>query len=271
MTLSPFSTCVLRNGLLATTLLSSVLPLSGCKLLEELRNPVEEEEEKPFLGGCSRTAVVEDGEDNDHRILVHNERGGYMYTFVDSNGSTIQPTPGAQGGMFTQEIGGANGSLYGGRFHGDLGPSGIVYAGFGMNLLEPKGLYDASQYEGVTFFARRAPDSVGKMRLKLPDKATDPDGGVCADCFNNFGKDIELTEEWKQYVVPFSEMKQEDGWGSPRPAAVDASALYAIQFQVNTPGAHFDIWIDDIAFFGCTDPKPTRAEQNEKRAAKEKA
>jgi hypothetical protein len=27
--------------------------------------------------------------------------------------------------------------------------------------------------------------------------------------------------------------------------------MYGVQWQVNTPGAEYDIWIDDVQFTGC--------------------
>jgi endoglucanase len=87
--------------------------------------------------------------------------------------------------------------------------------------------------------------------LKVPDANTDPEGRVCTECFNDFGADVELTEDWQQYVVPFDYMKQMPGWGAPRPAQVDSTRLYSLQFQVNELGANFDIFIDDVSFVGC--------------------
>lgn len=236
--------------LLTLVVLGATSSMTGCALFRDFVEPLEEEQDQIFLGGCSREAVIDDGEDDDHRVLLHADRGGYMFTFVDNSGSTVSPPPGSQAGAY-YELSGANGSMYGGRFHGDMGSGGTVYAGYGMNLSEPRMPYDASKYTGITLFARRAPDSSAKVRLKLLDAQTDPAGGICTECFNAFGKDLELETEWKQQVVMFDEMTQEDGWGSPRPSALDTSALFAIQFQVSSPGAHYDMWVDDISFFGC--------------------
>mgnify|MGYP007023004143 CR=1 FL=1 len=40
--------------------------------------------------------------------------------------------------------------------------------------------------------------------------------------------DYEVTEEWVRYVVDFADLKQEQGWGSPRPETLSASALSTI-------------------------------------------
>ena len=203
------------------------------------------------LGRCTRSAVIEDAEDNDHRTLDQQGRGGYMYTFLDESGSTVEPLAGRLGGTFAQAEGGANGSMYAARFHGQLTSGSLVFAGYGLNFVDPKGPYDASAYEGVSFFARRSADSASNIRLKVPDAATSPEAGICTECFNDFGADIELTEEWQQYVFTFEQLSQMSGWGAPRPGSIDATQLYGLQFQVEGSGKTFDIWIDDISFYGC--------------------
>ena len=99
--------------------------------------------------------------------------------------------------------------------------------------------------------ARAAKGASPYVRFKIPDANTDPDAKVCTECFNDFGIGIELTEEWTRYEVPFTELKQEGGWGNPRPPGVDATKLMALQWQVAAAGSAFDIWIDDVSFIGC--------------------
>jgi endoglucanase len=118
--------------------------------------------------------------------------------------------------------------------------------------VDPKGPYDASAYQGISFWAKVGPDGARKVRLKLPDANTDPDGKVCTECFNDFGVDLELSTKWEQYVVPFSQMQQLPGWGAPRPTGPDVSKLFGLQWQVNAPGAKVDLWVDDIQFTGCS-------------------
>ena len=40
---------------------------------------------------------------------------------------------------------------------GKLATASNVYAGMGMDFVSPKVPYDVSQYQGITFFAKRAP------------------------------------------------------------------------------------------------------------------
>ena len=195
--------------------------------------------------------MISDGETGANQVNVIKGRGGYWYTFVDKEGSTVTPQAGALGGTFEMTEGGANGTKYAARMTGQVASAEIVYAGMGMNFVDPKGQYDASQYKGISFWAKKGPDSTSKVRLKVPDVNTEPDGKVCTECFNDFGVDLTLTNEWQQFTVPFSAMKQLKGWGSPRPSGIDPKTLYGIQFQVNDKGSKFDIWVDEIQFTGC--------------------
>jgi hypothetical protein len=203
------------------------------------------------LGTCGGEGLLDDGEDNNNQGAVVEGRGGYWYTYVDDAGSTITPTAGSQGGTFTMSPGGANGSKYAARFHGKLTGGTVVFGAVGLNLVDPKDAYDASKYTGVAFWAKKGPGAIGTLRFKVPDANTDEEGGRCKECFNDFGATIELTEGWKRYVVPFKRMKQEEGWGAPRPRSIDRKSVYGLQWQVSQPGASFDVWIDDVELLGC--------------------
>jgi endoglucanase len=198
---------------------------------------------------CGPEGVIDDGEDGNNQVSDSGGRGGYWYTFLDKVGSSITPKPEGQGGKFAMAQGGANKSQSAVNVKGKVATGEIVYAGVGVNFLDPKSPYDASKFEGVSFWAKRGAGSTGKVRLKVPDTNTDPDGKVCSACFNDFGKDLSLTEEWTKYTIPFSEMRQLGGWGAPRPPRIEPQKLYGLQWQVNQPGATYDVWIDDIEFF----------------------
>jgi endoglucanase len=197
---------------------------------------------------CGPEGVVDDGEDGNNQVSDNGGRGGYWYTFLDKVGSSIEPKPEAQGGKFAMTKGGHQ-SQSATNAKGKVGTGEIVYAGVGFNFLDPKSPYDASKYEGVSFWAKRGPGSTGKVRLKVPDDKTDPDGKVCSACFNDFGKDLSLTEEWTKFTIPWAEMRQLSGWGAPHPPRINEKKIFGMQWQINQPGAAFDIWIDDVEFF----------------------
>ena len=195
--------------------------------------------------------LISDGENNSNQIADIQNRGGYWYTFVDDAGSSVVPEAGKNGGTFQMTPGGANGSKFAAHMTGAIGGGGTIFAGMGLNFVDPKGQYDAGKFKGVTFWAKKGPGSTGNVRLKVPDISTDPDGKLCKECFNDFGLDLQLTDDWTQYTIPFTSMKMMKGWGSPRADGIDPKTIYGMQWQVNEANAKFDIWIDEIAFTGC--------------------
>lgn len=226
---------------LASALFGLGLVASGCNPLTQL--------ELTRIGACSPDNIIEDAENGDGQAVIAAGRGGYLYTYTDDQGSTIEPSPGS----FQPSPGGPAESRYALRISGTLGAGGHGYAGVGLSFVDPKAPYDASAYDGISFFAKAEAGSESHLRVKLPDAATDPEGGQCSECFNDFGIDFAVTEEWTRYVVQWSDLTQATGWGKPRPEAIDSAALYGVQWQVSTAGAEYDISIDDVAFVGGCD------------------
>jgi endoglucanase len=196
---------------------------------------------------CGPDGLIDDGEDGNNQNLPVGDRGGYWYTFKDKGTTTVDPPAGEEGGTFAMSEGG-HASKMAARFHGMVGTGAVVFSGMGTNLIDPKGAYDASKYAGIGFWAKRGADSTGKVRLKVPDVNTDPDGGVCSECFNDFGADLNLTTDWKFYVFPWKSMKQEVGWGNPLRHHITPEKIYGVQFQVKVPHASYDIYVDDLKF-----------------------
>jgi len=223
---------------------------SGCKKKVDITSP--DIKNSPEGKACPPSeGMISDGEANSNQTNPIKGRGGYWYAFVDTNGSTVTPTAGSQGGTFTMAPGGAAGTKYAAHMTGQIGTADTVYAGMGFNFVDPKGAYDATAYKGVSFWAKKGPGSTGNVRLKFPDSNTDPDGKVCKECFNDFGADLKLTDDWTQYTIPYLAMAQMKGWGSPHTPGIDSSRVYGIQFQVNEKGAPFDVWVDEVQFTGC--------------------
>jgi hypothetical protein len=188
---------------------------------------------------CSDTAVIEDAEDGDNRTIVQDGRGGYWFTFTDSNGSRIEPQ-----GSFTMSSPGRAGSKGAARMHGKIGTIGeYFYAGMGVSIADPRGPYDASDFSGVSFWAK----GPGRIRFEMPDGNTAPEGGVCKDCYNDFGIYLSLEADWQRYTIPFEWLSQRSGWGEPHPE-LDQKRVIAMEWEFNGAGRDFDIWIDDIAF-----------------------
>jgi endoglucanase len=184
---------------------------------------------------CGATNL-DDLEDGDGRSLVTENRGGYWYTYKDSAGSTVDPQ-----GSFTPTEGGANGSKFAANMHGKTADSGIVYAGLGFNLTDPMAPYDLSAAKGFCFQAK----GKGPVRVKLPDVNTAPEGGQCKQCYNDFGVEFALTEEWKEYCFDFAQLKQQSGWGEQKPA-LSTDHAFSIQWQISANATDFDVSVDDV-------------------------
>lgn len=191
------------------------------------------------LPPCGDAALIEDGEDGDAKILVRDGRGGYWFSFVDSEGSKIEPPSGPF------KMGGpGHGGARAARMRGQMAETGkSIYAGIGFQLTDPSGPYDASKYSGVTFWAK----GPGRVRFEIPDVHTAPAGGVCKDCYNDFGVVLVLQEHWQKYTIRFEWMQQRPNWGDPFPA-LRTDQIFALEWEFGAPGRSFDISIDDIAF-----------------------
>jgi len=193
--------------------------------------------------------VIDECEDNNNQVSTQGGRNGYWYTFVDKQGSTITPPAHTK---FLMSPDGAGGSKYAAHMLGKMSANGDpLFAGLGFSFTDPKGPYDASKYTGVSFYAKVGPKSTKTVRLKVPDVNTDPDGRVCKECFNDFGADLTLTEQWKKYTIPFAGMKQRKDWGDPNPPAINKARLYGMQWQITETGVDYDLWIDTVRFTGC--------------------
>jgi len=131
---------------------------------------------------------------------------------------------------------------------------GSGYVLWGANLWVGLGSpYNASNYKGISFWAKIDAGTSAVVRVAFPDKDTQPDGNVCQTsvssgptaCYDHYGYRETLTTTWTKYTITFSQLAQEN-WGHAG-TAFDPSSLYEILFQIPV-GANFGVWIDDIAF-----------------------
>src|SRR4051794_14315102 len=208
--------------------------------------------------------LIDDMEDNDKYLPERNGRNGGWATYNDGTPGAMQ-TPEANGFFAVTKISPPRGSshyaarTYGCCFTNPAQPTqnGAGWALMTAVLVNPSTatdaagalpVYDASAYRGVRFWARVAPASQPNMRFSVDDLQTDPRGGTCGpdiNCYNRFGKVINLTTEWTLYKILFSELKQ-DFWGTRFPS-IDIEHVFALSFNFAGPAA-FDLWIDDLEF-----------------------
>ena len=234
-----------------TVLVAALIANAGCVGVSANRNKVGANGvPAPRLHSCPAGVVaaedrlIDDFEDGDTRIASQAGRGGYWFKSADPNGSAFEPDE-------MQIIDG--GPDHPGKvLHVSGTTSGAQDAWgvlVGANFTTEK-TYDASSYVGISFRAKVGKDATFAVRFKIGDINTHPDMGVCTACWNHFGKDMNLTNEWKEYQVLFSVARQEPFWGSPKPDSITPAALYSFDFTIK-PGQKFDLWIDDIKFLVC--------------------
>jgi hypothetical protein len=189
--------------------------------------------------------LVDDFEDENGQLSALAGRDGYWWTKHDDKGSTVGPEP------FIPSDSGGDGLAMRAVGKTATGGDDAWGAGFGANLLSRRdGVYDASKYVGISFRAKVGEGSTRQFRFSIGDANTHPNIGICKSCWNHFGKDLTVTNQWKEYRILFSEVQQRLGWGDPRPAALTPSKLVAIDWSV-TGGQAYDLWIDDIQFLDC--------------------
>jgi endoglucanase len=213
--------------------------LSGCITSPGWEHGTTPKAKELDVPPCGPLGIIEDGEDGDNRVLQREGRGGYWFSFVDSEGSSIEPPS----GPFKMGAPGHD-SARGARMRGRMASSGkSIYAGIGFSLADPAGPYDASKYTGVTFWAK----GPGRVRFEMPDVHTAPAGGICSDCYNDFGVVLALESVWKKYTIRFDWLAQRPNWGDPYPV-LEPGQVIAMEWEFGAAGRDFDISIDDIAF-----------------------
>jgi hypothetical protein len=228
------------------------LPVVGCgDDSHRLGGAVESVAGAQRLGLCADGAELESidqMEDGDGTIDMTAQRGGVWFSFNDKTAGVQLPAWDAEIFAMSQLVPPRSGSHFAARSHG--GGFTKWGAGIGFELYNQKA-YDLSKYAGITFWARRAPDTATALRFALTDSATAPRGGQCQEyadystCSDYFGSDLNLGTAFRRYSFTWQELKQE-GWGEPHPDAVNAAQVYGIRFQAD-PVEDFDFWIDDIS------------------------
>lgn len=192
--------------------------------------------------------LIDDMEDGDGTIHMTAERGGVWFSFNDKTAGSQLPASDDETFVMSELDPPRAASRFAARTHG--GGFTEWGAGIGFEIYNQKA-YDLSGYAGITFWARRAPDTAPNIRFAVTDSATTPRGGQCqqyvdySTCSDYFGADISLSTTFERYSFTWSELEQV-GWGEPQPDSVNASEIYGVRFQTDTSG-DFDFWIDDVA------------------------
>lgn len=159
--------------------------------------------------------LVDDFEDGDTRAA---SGLGWWYTQSDTTGEqtlNIESPSDAGAGARAAHYSGFGFQVWG--------------ALLGLDFTPDEGHFDASSYSAMHFRARVGEGSVTRVSARL----LDPTG--------QFVLDLELTNEWAEYALPFASLVAVDG-GSRR---LDASRLTQLHLFVFSAD-YFDLWLDDF-------------------------
>jgi hypothetical protein len=121
-------------------------------------------------------------------------------------------------------------------------------SGVGVDFAPNKGIYDASAYDRLTFWARATTPLT--LTVVFPDVDTAPEGHLCTTCDHHYLFPQPLGTTWQRYTIAFSSLNLEGGT-IPMPLGFKPEALISVQFRV-AMGMTYDVFLDDIAFL----PKP---------------
>jgi hypothetical protein len=112
---------------------------------------------------------------------------------------------------------------------------------------------DLTSFSGVSFWARSASltdtnlATVLIVEFPIPTTQMNTFNGDCeVGCWDHYEHLIELTDEWQQYTLEWSDFAQ-TGWGTPVSFTIER--IQSITFSIaGAPGGlDFDFWIDDVA------------------------
>jgi hypothetical protein len=222
--------------------------------MHRLGGPGRGSSEGGVFGLCREHAeleLIDNMEDGFDSILKEEDRSGFWFAFNDGTGGQQIPPPNAPLYPMQRLEPPREESWYAIRTHGSDFTGWGAGIGFDLRSHDP---YDASGYAGIAFWARAEPGNTTSLRVSITDRNTAPQGLRCVDtedtsvtnrCYDNFGADLTLTENWQAYSYSWSKLDQEGFSGQDYPAIV-RTHLYGVRFQVD-PGP-FDFSIDDVSF-----------------------
>jgi hypothetical protein len=217
--------------------LANLDPPAASKIAEfaRVRLPTAAEPASASAAAPCRDLVLDDLEDGDERSSGAPGASGAWNSFKDPNGSTLSPEP------FAAAPGGAAGSKHAAHIAGKTGRTRMTWAAM---ELEAQGdtPYDLSPWKRVCF---RAKGSSGHARFGVIDVNSSPKGGVCKECYNNFGARFQLAPSWQEHCFAFDDLTQMLMRGEPLSEVAEEKA-YALIWTVHAPDTDYDLWIDDV-------------------------
>lgn len=220
--------------------------------------PLAEGQGEVAGGPCSEPAPVdsntmlEDFEDGDNHLFKLFERDGWWFTATDDTPGTVEPPR----DQFRPTLLPEGEATADNRYAAHFVASGYTDWGvvWGVTLeWRHEGVgcpLNGSAFTGVRLRAKGS----GRVRVNfgIPETFPVDNRGRCKQgCYDTHGKLLELTPEWREYVVSFDKLQQ-GGWGTQ--ARFDPARLLALNFNVGPDALPVDFWIDDLQWLGAETP-----------------
>jgi hypothetical protein len=128
-----------------------------------------------------------------------------------------------------------------------LHATGTVMTGhalFGVNILENDGYYNASSYDGISFWGKA--DVPSMIRVGVGQMNTE---GTCSvdagTCYDHPSLTVTVGTTWTKFVVPFAALVPENGPNPNVPTTPDS--IKHFQWSMPPAGA-FSFYLDEIYF-----------------------
>jgi hypothetical protein len=208
--------------------------------------------------------MIDDFESGDAEI-IGDGRTSYWVSYGDESAGTIVPSPSVS---WLPDVPGRADSGY--ALHTSGGDFTVWGSGnaFDFSWNDDGGcIYDASIYDGITFWARgevttvdsssldsKDVDSI-KVQLMELDILPTAEGGRCdgehGQCYDSHRTRIQVGSCWQRYSIAFADLAQ-DGWGQSG-GELNLDQLVGLAFEV-PKYTDFDFWIDDLAFYAGDKP-----------------
>ncbi|HEY2408786.1 MAG TPA: hypothetical protein VGI10_22425 [Polyangiaceae bacterium] len=221
-------------------------------------------------GGVAMTGpLLDDLTDGDNTIAPYSGRVGYWYSYNDATGTQWPPSDPSGATPFLVCPSSATDCLLGpghtpapaADFWAETHGTGFTVWGAGMgfdlNDTGTKMPYDATAYNGISFWGKANAATPVRAKIQIPTISKVADGGTCVppadpmamgQCDNQYGIAAMFTTGWTQFMMPFATITQEDWGGKNLAPPFTKNSITDVQWQV-AQGVAFDIAVDDITFY----------------------
>lgn len=215
----------------------------GCAPPDSFDAPIEDVGDNPFDCSADDSLHLEPIEDFESGIAP-----GFYTNNDRSEGSVAVPPP-SSSPLSDTIVGGRCGTS-----QQALHLTGSGFSDWGMvwGRNFDDGPVDHSDWDGISFWARRGAVSGASLFFSVTDINTDPVGGVCQgepemlrDKCDAYGVGVGLEEKWRFFQIPFSSLRQR-GFGVTTERFADES-IVGIGWAAG-PG-EWDVWVDDVSLY----------------------